>query len=247
MHVDVGMSSHPLLSAAKSLSSAVTSNSSGHDDALALGDADTADGLAEALVVAEPLSLTLPVPEGVPVVDSLLLHDGDAVPDWDTEPVADSDTLLVADAVLDAVRVLEGLGDGVTDGESDTVGVTVAVALGLVVGLLEADVEGEAVGEGLTHSPLVTEICTLSMPSASLLVSSSWQWGWCMGVWLRVCAGRGWRWGRGLKHSVREGSGHAQRDAAVVGFEVCKRQCKVHIPVHTGLRWSRSLRCAAFG
>ena len=243
------MSSHPLLSTAKSLSSAVTSNSSGHDDALALGDADTADGLAEALVVAEPLLLTLPVPEGVPVVDSLLLHDGDAVSDWDTEPVADSDTLLVADAVLDAVRVLEGLGDGVTDGESDTVGVTVAVALGLVVGLLEADVEGEAVGEGLTHSPLVTEICTLSMPSASLLVSSSWQRGVVQGgMVVCVCGGGGGGGRRGPEHSVREGSGHqAQRGAAVVVYEACKQPCKVHIPGRTGLQWSRSLRCAAFG
>ena len=174
MHVDVAMSSHPpLLPPANLSSSTVTSNSSGHDDTLALGLGDRGDALPDALPLFDPLSLTLLVTLTDPLTDPLPLNDGDtlAVADTDTLPV--SLVLLVGDADTDADPDSDVDGVDDVDGLSDTVGVSLMVADSVGVGVLLGVTDGDGDGVGLTHSPLVTEICTLSMPRASLLGSSS--------------------------------------------------------------------------
>ena len=182
------MSSHPLLSTAKSLSSAVCSNSSGHDDALALGDADTGDALlvalAELVGVVDAVSETLP----------LLLSDVDPVGDHDRDGVSDHvplplsltlplgvplpvpDTLTLGDALSDTLPLPLSLTLPLRDADGDADSLTLPLALllslrdplSLTLPLLVGDHDTLLVADGVddTHAPAPVCTRTHSTPTA---------------------------------------------------------------------------------
>ena len=191
MHVDVAMSSHPpLLPPANLSSSIVTSNSSGHDDALALGDADCADGLADSDTLLDPLDValhdgdTLPLSDTValPVTDTdalidavaLTLLDADDDPDHDTLDVPLIDTLplsLTLPLPLSLTLPLRDVdGDDVALLLPLTLLLSLTLPLSLTLALTDGDHDTLPVADGVldTHAPMPVCTCTHSTPIADV-------------------------------------------------------------------------------